>query len=486
VYKVTLIATNGTCSDTVSKSIDLSAINADFSINDPLCESKVIGFTNTSLPVPVSSVWKFSDGVTVNGLNSTRNFANSGTYQVKLINTYSSCKDSVERSITINKSPVAKFKPSNLGNCKPGLAVSFENLSSGADRYEWNFGDGSSSLVSTGGNVSHTFNSNGSFMVTLTAINKEGCKSQFTYDKPIVIAPPSVKLKNIPESGCLPLSVSPAFDIESLTSIADYEWNFGDGTVLKGIAPLHVYNKSGAYTITLTVTTADGCTSSASHLIEVGSKPVLSFTATPRNTCAIDSVLFTNTSQPASANYTWLFGDGGSSSQYSPKYEYNDTGWFQVKLVVNNDGCIDTLSSEKQYIYIKAPIARFMAKPNCAISYQYQFEDRSLFDKGSEGRRTWKWEFPDGTVANTQTPPVYTFPGPGLYPITLTISNGNCVHKTKQIVKIEDKRPDFTFNSNNTCKPVAFTFKAITPVTQSVVSYKWEFNGFDTVTPSRN
>ena len=482
VYKVTLIGTNGNCTDSITKTIDLSPIRTDFSINDPLCESNQIGFSNSSSPAPLTSVWKFFDGITLNGINATRTFTNSGTYQVKLINTYGSCKDSVEKSITINKSPVANFKPSNLGNCKPGLAVSFENLSSGAERYEWNFGDGTPVVASAGGIVSHTFNVNGSFLVTLTAINKEGCKSQFTFNKPIVIAPPSVKLRNIPENGCVPLTVSPSFDVQSLTSIADYEWNFGDGTVLKGLNPVHIYTNPGMYTLTLTVTTADGCASSSSQKIEVGSKPVLSFTATPRNACAIDSVTFTNTSQPSSALYTWLFGDGTTSSVYSPKHEYNDTGWFQVKLAVNNNGCIDTISSEREYIYIKAPIARFMAKPNCAISYQYQFVDQSLFDKDSEGRRTWKWEFPDGTVAHTQTPPIYTFPGPGTYPITLTISNGNCMHKSKQLVRIEDKKPDFTFNSNNTCKPVTFTFKAITPATQNVVSYKWEFNGFDTVT----
>ncbi len=44
-------------------------------------------------------------------------------------------------------------------------------------------------------------------------------------------------------------------------SIAQYDWNFGDGTVLSdgGPTPTHVYPNAGTFTATLTVTGDDGC-----------------------------------------------------------------------------------------------------------------------------------------------------------------------------------------------------------------------------------
>jgi len=482
-FTVTLIATNGSCTDSVIKEIDLSEIKTDFSISGSACVNNAISLKNISSPLPASSIWKFSDGTTVSQVDAIKVFNTPGDHTVQLINSYGSCKDSTKKTITISKSPTANFKPSLLSNCSPGISIDFDNLSTDAVRYEWDFGDGSPIVQTTNTfAISHTYSSVGEYYVTLLAFNAEGCSQRFTYNQPIVIARPKVNLQNIPEEGCAPLTINPVASVSALSGIKTYEWDFGDGTVINGSSPTHVFTKAGNYTIKLTITTNDGCTSSSSQQVAVGNKPMLSFIAAPRNVCAIDSVYFTNNSQPADAKYTWIFGDGGMSDSYNAIYSYNDTGWFQVKLVVNNNGCIDTLSSEKEFIYIKAPIARFSIKPNCTIAYQYQFVDQSLFDKGSEARRTWKWEFPDGTVSNSQVPPVYNFPGPGTYPITLTISNGNCVHKTTRLIEIEDKKPDFTFNKDQNCAPVSYTFKAITPRTQQVVSYKWEIGGFDTVT----
>ncbi len=484
-YPVILIGSNGAgCADTLIKELIVAETKTDFKVNDTVCINNPTSFANASNPAPVSSIWEFADGSTVTSLNAVKTFLTPGTYPIKLTNTYSACVGTIEKNIIVENSPKAFFSASSQGRCSPGLEVAFDNLSIDAVTYLWNFGDSSQPLLTNSKTASHTYTFNGAFKVSLTAFNNSGCSNTYTLPDPIIIGPPVVKIKNLPSLGCVPMVISPYADVSPSTNITGYEWNFGDGTVKTGINPTHTYTNKGKYTVKLSITLSDGCTATTSDSISVGSHSTLAFSADPRNICAIDTVYFTNTSQPANALYTWTFGDGGKSSDYTPTYTYSDTGWFKVKLESNNNGCIDSIFSEEKYIYIKAPIARFSYSPNCNIGYQYQFNDESLFDAGSEAKRTWKWVFPDGTVSTNATPPIYTFPGPGVYTVSLTISNGNCIHIKTGEVRIFNKAAGFSFDSNKNCKPAIVSFQAESHNLQNVKSFRWEMDGFDTTTVS--
>ena len=486
-FPVSLIGSNSAgCADTLTKEITLGESKTDFTINDTLCADAPITFTNTSTPAPVKTLWEFPDGTSDTALNALKTFSTPGTHTVKVTNTYSGCLGTIEKKITIEASPKASFTASALGKCSPDLIVDFENLSANSIKYQWNFGDSSEPFSTADKNIPHTYTTNGIFKVSLTAYNNSGCTNTFTLHDSIIIGPPTVTIGNVPTQDCLPLTITPIAQVKPADNIKSYEWNFGDGTIKTEKAPTHIYSTSGNYTITLSVTTNDGCTVSDTAKIAVGDHSTLAFTASPRNVCAIDPVYFTNESQPPGISYNWYFGDGGTSQEINPAYPYNDTGWFQVKLESNNNGCIDSVLSEKNYIYIKAPIARFSFKPNCDISYQYQFIDESLFDEGSEDKRTWLWVFPDGSQSTNAIPPVYNFPGPGAYDISLTVSNGNCTHTKNQTVRILNKAVDFSFDTNKNCKPVGLTFHALGENISNVASFKWEGNGFDTVTNSSN
>lgn len=61
-----------------------------------------------------------------------------------------------------------------------------------------------------------------------------------------------------------------AFDGSNSTGdIIAYDWDFGDGTTATGVTPEHTYTESGTYTVTLTVTGADGETVTNTATVQV-------------------------------------------------------------------------------------------------------------------------------------------------------------------------------------------------------------------------
>lgn len=90
-------------------------------------------------------------------------------------------------STTINASditaiPVAAFDASPVipGTGAVPLTVSFTNLSTNADSYLWDFGDGTTSTLK---NPQHLYTTKGSFTVKLTATNKGACSNTVSLGK---------------------------------------------------------------------------------------------------------------------------------------------------------------------------------------------------------------------------------------------------------------------------------------------------------------
>jgi len=55
---------------------------------------------------------------------------------------------------------------------------------------------------------------------------------------------------------------------ESSAAITDYSWDFGDGATGSGVTPTHSFNKSGTYTVVLTVTSEVG-TATYNQIVQV-------------------------------------------------------------------------------------------------------------------------------------------------------------------------------------------------------------------------
>ena len=97
----------------------------------------------------------------------------------------------------------------------------------------------------------------------------------------------------------------------------------------------------GSYTCI--ITDGVGCTSSQVVTVTTSPQPSASFSATPTAGTAPLVVNFTNTSQNANT-YSWIFGDGGTSSLLNPTHTYTAAGTYIAILAVSNsNGCWDTI-----------------------------------------------------------------------------------------------------------------------------------------------
>ncbi len=135
-------------------------------------------------------------------------------------------------------------------------SVQFSANANGRDlTYTWDFGDGSGA---SGATVSHAYQANGDFTVMVKVTDAIGQTSSDTTSVHVAPPPPtasftsSVGYYNYVSFDASGSSADPS------TSIASYNWNFGDGnTDPNGSSnESHYYSSTGTYTVTLIVTDA--------------------------------------------------------------------------------------------------------------------------------------------------------------------------------------------------------------------------------------
>lgn len=142
------------------------------------CQPLEIVFSLVENSYGYTYVWNFTDGVNTyetNGPNPGITFLHEGNYNFTLYYTdENSCVDSsyFRNFVRVYPKPDVSFYPDPEKTDILHPVFTFNNQSSGAINYFWNFGDGNTSSV-----VSpwHQYNSTGSFWVELVAFTDKGC-----------------------------------------------------------------------------------------------------------------------------------------------------------------------------------------------------------------------------------------------------------------------------------------------------------------------
>ena len=377
-----------------------------------------IDFTSTSSDSDGSIAnwqWDFGDGSSGNGETVSHSFA-PGSYTVTLtVTDDEGATDAASQQVVVeaeNQAPSASFTMQQNGD-----TVAFTSTSSDSDgsiaNWQWDFGDGSNG---SGETVSHSFVP-GSYTVILTVTDDDSATDAAS-QQVVVEAEnqaPSASF-TMQQNGSTVAFTSTASDSDG--SIANWQWDFGDGSNGSGETVSHSF-APGSYTVTLTVTDDDGATDAASQQVVVEAEnqaPSASFTMQQNG----DTVAFTSTSSDSDgsiANWQWDFGDGSNGTGANVSHSFTPGSYTVTLTVTDDDGATDAAS---QQVVVEAE----NQAPSASFTIQ-QSGDTVAFNSTSSDSdgsiANWQWDFGDGSNGSGETVS-HSF-APGTYTVTLTVTD---------------------------------------------------------------
>jgi PKD repeat protein len=376
-YNVSLTVTTADGTDiqtkdayiSVSNGPGTSPANAAFSGsptggNPPL----TVTFTDASTPgsSPITGwSWDFGDGATSTAQNPSHAYLSNGSYTVALTVATSADGTDTETKpnyVVVTAAPVpptAQFSAAPQEGVMP-LTVQFTDQSSPGSAvitsWSWSFGDGGTSTVK---NPSHIYLLAGAYTVALTVTTSVGSDSH-TQTNDITVhpapVPPTADFSGTPTAGLSPLPVQfTDLSAPGTSPITAWSWTFGDGGTSVSTNPGHTYASPGGYTVSLTVTTADGQnTKTRTAYIQPCQTPVANFAGVPTVGVAALPVLFSDLTTGNPTSWSWTFGDGGTSTAQNPSHTYSTPGTFAVSLTADN-ACGTSTSTKTGYISVADP-----------------------------------------------------------------------------------------------------------------------------------
>lgn len=318
--------------------------------------------------------------------------------------------------------PKASFTatPGDRG-CAP-FEVQFNNTSTGASIYEWDFGDQTGSTLTS---PTHTYTQYGTYTVRLIAKDPLTSSCDVVDTAYLTIRVDTLKMRSdfsyeILDS-CGPYIVQ--FDnhsnFDSTKQSFSLLWNFGDNTTSTAIDPgVHQYPDTGSYKVTLILRDSTNACKAVDSIVKVihlkSFLVAADFLPYGPQDCDRNEVVFTNGSAMAQT-YAWDFGDNtGTSTQTAPQYTYAAPGTYEVMLIAAHpQSCNKSDTVIRNVIIRHSPIASFSFDPvQQIVGEPYQFYNYS------QKADAYTWHFGDGVIS-TLKDPQHTFMRWGQFAVCL-------------------------------------------------------------------
>ena len=436
------------------------------------CEDLTAYFTDNSSYVAQSVLWDFGDGTTSSSPNPTHVFTEPGCFTVTLTRIVDGCTSVVTNETCINVEPepdVWYANDNNIG-CTIPHTVNFSGASVLATDWLWDFGDGTTSTLQ---NPTHTYTTFGTYPVTLTVTGANGCSNDTTINTINVTELAGGVVTDFYD-GCIPLQVTLEDNSTTVSPIISWYWEVQDNgnPVFTSTQqnPTFMIADTGVYDVVLIITNTLGCidTLLLEEIIEAGDELQVVFEAVPVEACVDQTIQFTDLTIGDIDEWYWNFGDGGNAFEENPEYAYSDTGYYDVSLVVNQNGC-ESFAFYEDYIHAMAPVAGFSVDNFCDNQLYREFVNSAI------GADSTFWNFGvlnSTTDTSSLTNPSFTFPAPGIYTVTQWVYNSMtmCSHQTTREVHITSPEAQFNISPHQGCVPLLAQMEDI-----SIDAIQWQW-----------
>jgi gliding motility-associated-like protein len=384
------------------------------------------------------------------------------------------------------------ISPNISVGCAP-LALTFQNSSTNAVSYTWDFGDGGTSALA---NPAHTYTTPGTYTVMMIATDTTTCNLHDTAYAVVRVTPnPTVTVSpagplcigqsvqlNATSSTAITYSwtpgtglsnvnipnpiASPTVSTQYIVTVADSFCTAkdtvniavfpntipvitgatslcsGDSVYLGTTAPFTSYQWStgqstpgtwvyttGIYT--LSTLDANGCLGSDTIKINVLPSPVASYSINSATGCAPFLAQFSSTGSGANS-FSWDFGDGTGSSTVSPSHTYTLAGTYSVTFIVTDTANCNNPDTAYATITVNPTPTLSIAPPP-----PYCIGDTVQLSAVSSTAISYTW-IPAGGLSNNTIPNPYASPTvTTIY--TLNVSNGACTKSDTVTVKVFPK-----------------------------------------------
>jgi gliding motility-associated-like protein len=365
-YALKLVNNYKSCSNSTTENISVIgpttpafAATPTSACTDPL----TVSFTDQTSPTPSKWLWNFGDGQTSTQQNPTHTYTAAGTFNVTLtITNAGSCSASTTKNAFVTIQAPTVTIDGTLAACVNNTGAQWTinpaanaNAVDGVASYAWT-ATGSNQGSSTTATPSFTYNSSGTFPITLTITTTGGCTANASATAIVGTSVPA-DFTATPPPICGNTTVT--FTPTNKSTTYTYFWNFGDLDTLTGGSPpsyavTHRYQKISPppFPVTLTLT-SNGCpTESAAQTITVN-PPIANFgyniTCNGGGNYTASFIDSTLTGGDADT-YTWNYGDAPGTvsgpGPYLPPHTYAAPGTYTVTLMVIDPttGCPSTVT----------------------------------------------------------------------------------------------------------------------------------------------
>lgn len=355
--------------------------------------------------------------------------------------------------------------------------------------YNWNFGDGNSSVQK---NPIHAYAAAGLYTITLfvtdgTSSDSEVMQLLITAPYPAACIAYPTYLQGAASPGSFPFTFGDASLLADNSTVLSASWNFGDGATSTALTPSHTYTTAGSYSVSYTITTSAGCTSTGYIWAEATLCPVSWVDSISADFPDPNIITIWPLSGVAPYSYNWY---------YMPNGTYNSTPVLPADLS-NGGATINAheLTNCAQYMFtitdangctsgIQGLGSCFTAPINLDANFVFLQQGNSktvdfsdVSQAGSGYQNTRVWDFGDGATSILPMPS-HTYQNYGSYAVRLIASYPGAIDDTL-VTNINVSPCNYPFSSS-VVTASANTLTSTSTGGIGTLTYDWT-NGYNTI-----